>query len=462
MSLYGQVKRVASSTFQFDKVYHTRSDLEDNCTIDGVYAGRYVLVNYGENGIRYEPFLDDNGQKQYEEDGTLIVKETDIYIHDYEEDLNRFGATYDSTVWQKIYGVESGEKYVMVAELNCSAPQLRLVVENPLEYKNINNTDNDEPEQEEDIYIIGKDNNNHLDAIRLEDTYESYKQPEFNLVHSNELGYYLHLPKPVEVDLANKNINYNKKGLDIAYSEPKEDNDYNSFIVWTPEPQGILNEDDVNGEEVIESDKKSLYINLPDIGNVIQMFYDVIYGKGDPDSNNVRAYFEQYWRDAGENIDGTERYYGNDNEEWLNNVPLFDGLLANNTEGLMGILSKLFCLKDPLNGTVRYYFNTDWNNSYDYDSNAPYIDNKPKVVGYNINKTEFQKVLSDANYNESKNYFIKNNDNYIPFIYSEETGMNDWNNALQNEQLYEQINVSSQSYCDYKINYNTWTLSAVI
>ena len=521
MSLYGQVRRVASSTFQFDKVYRTRAELEENCTKDGVYAGRYVLVNYGIDGIRYTAKLDDNGNKQYDENEQLIVEESPQFTADAATDLKMFGAVYDSTVWQKIYGVESGEKYIMVAELNSLAPQFELVVENPLEYKNITDVDEGAPnEVADDIYIIGNDAASHTAAIKLEDTYEKYKQPEFDLVHSNELSYYLHLPKPVEVDLANENINYNQKGFDIAYSEPKNKDDYNSFIVWAPQAYKVpeletqMGKDDVDKPDVFEANKKSLYINLPDIGNVVQMFYNVIYGTGIPgeDTRNIRPYFEQYWRDAGDNDDGSPRYYGNDDEAWLSEVPFLDGFLANNTEGLMGILRNLFCERDPMNGTVRYYFNTDWMNSYDYDSNAPYIANKPKVIGYKTIITEYNKLKKSTPYNSGKTYYI--NDNYLPYTYSGETWSqyiqskilyekieednlvnytrlrlgavydankqyavktddiqynvyeyttaSDWNDCLNRGAIYEKYVGPGYSISDYKINYNSWTLQPIV
>lgn len=64
MSLYGNVKKIGSSYFQFDRIYPNRksmdyaTDEEGNFLLDehghlipnndGVYAGRYVLVDYGE------------------------------------------------------------------------------------------------------------------------------------------------------------------------------------------------------------------------------------------------------------------------------------------------------------------------------------------------------------------------------------------------------------------------------
>jgi hypothetical protein len=48
LSIYGNVKRIGSSTFQFDRVYNNRVEMDSNISTDGVYTGRYVLIEYGE------------------------------------------------------------------------------------------------------------------------------------------------------------------------------------------------------------------------------------------------------------------------------------------------------------------------------------------------------------------------------------------------------------------------------
>lgn len=54
MSIYGNIKKVESSAFQFDRVYSSRVEMEQKALIDGVYAGRYVLIDYGARfGVDY-------------------------------------------------------------------------------------------------------------------------------------------------------------------------------------------------------------------------------------------------------------------------------------------------------------------------------------------------------------------------------------------------------------------------
>lgn len=53
MSLYGNVKKIGAAAFQFDRVYHSRTEMDLAASKDGVYAGRYVLVEYGERFVNY-------------------------------------------------------------------------------------------------------------------------------------------------------------------------------------------------------------------------------------------------------------------------------------------------------------------------------------------------------------------------------------------------------------------------
>ena len=46
MSFYGDIKRVQSSPYVFDKYYPNRDTMENAATTDGIYVGRYVLVKY--------------------------------------------------------------------------------------------------------------------------------------------------------------------------------------------------------------------------------------------------------------------------------------------------------------------------------------------------------------------------------------------------------------------------------
>jgi hypothetical protein len=47
MGFYGNITNVNQTQFTFDKIYSSRKAMESSCNTDGVYIGRYVLVEYG-------------------------------------------------------------------------------------------------------------------------------------------------------------------------------------------------------------------------------------------------------------------------------------------------------------------------------------------------------------------------------------------------------------------------------
>lgn len=46
MGFYGNVTNTSGSQFQFDRIYTNRCEMEINAKLDGIYAGRYVLIEY--------------------------------------------------------------------------------------------------------------------------------------------------------------------------------------------------------------------------------------------------------------------------------------------------------------------------------------------------------------------------------------------------------------------------------
>ena len=47
MGFYGNITNTARTQFQFDRIYQTRAQMDLACGSDGVYPGRYVLIEYG-------------------------------------------------------------------------------------------------------------------------------------------------------------------------------------------------------------------------------------------------------------------------------------------------------------------------------------------------------------------------------------------------------------------------------
>ena len=306
MSLYGTVAKVGSSSFQFDRVYSSRKAMDDAVKnkSDGVYAGRYILIEYGE---RYTKTPGPGDSLAYETEETHEpVYEKLAFKTSVEDDLSTYGTVYDSTVWQKIFATQlegaQAEKYIMVAELNGHTPPINATLDMPLTYKTA-------PENSEGILAVKfLEGENNFQLVKITNAEEIYNAPHFDRIFDTELGYKLHLPTNIELGINNSTINYNEKGFNQVYGY-KKDEGY-SGIAWIPEgleyditytdntstinPDGSINAH-LRGNQDI--DKKTLYMNLPALGNVMSDLYDVLYGKpnaSDLDHGGMRPYFAKY------------------------------------------------------------------------------------------------------------------------------------------------------------------------
>ena len=56
MGFYGNITNIARTSFQFDRIYSSRFLMDQSANSDGVYAGRYVLVNY-EDSAGYDYYV---------------------------------------------------------------------------------------------------------------------------------------------------------------------------------------------------------------------------------------------------------------------------------------------------------------------------------------------------------------------------------------------------------------------
>lgn len=143
-SFYGNIKNNSRASFIFDKIYSSRTEMEealqrkdekqtDLIIGDGIFTHRYVLIDYGfvradpdvpgsldEWVDRYEIQTDENGQQT----GTRI--ENPNYAKHRKADAENFNAEYDQTAWMKIY-TNDVEKYIMVARLKAEAPAFEMV-----------------------------------------------------------------------------------------------------------------------------------------------------------------------------------------------------------------------------------------------------------------------------------------------------------------------------------------------
>ena len=163
MGFYGNVTNTSKTTFSFDLIYTTRSDMDLNANIDGVFLGRYVLIDYGEDPIKgyyyegkfyntalhadhsaitgrenaiYQDLhnsLAANSFYRYtKKDGFQPISTNSAYQERFAIDVKAYGRGYDSTVWVKRYDeATAAYKYVMIAELNAVVPTFHMVVNEP-------------------------------------------------------------------------------------------------------------------------------------------------------------------------------------------------------------------------------------------------------------------------------------------------------------------------------------------
>ena len=101
MGLYGNIKKIGSAAFQFDRKYPNRHVMDNNAAIDKVYAGRYVLVEYG-----YRFGKDDNNIVETVEGSAMASQQVMEYVYQSVP----HGAIYDSN--ETYYFLNSDNEYV--------------------------------------------------------------------------------------------------------------------------------------------------------------------------------------------------------------------------------------------------------------------------------------------------------------------------------------------------------------
>lgn len=171
MGFYGNITDTSKTTFSFDLIYPFRKDMDNKANEDGVFLGRYVLVDYDEPPIKAYAKKNNDGTIEgfYNTanfaSGSKLVGKTDYIYEDlhekdstnfskfykyfqgaftplqagestyhkyFETDVNEYGRGFDSTVWVKRYDTKTNKyKYAMIAELNAVVPTLHMIVSEP-------------------------------------------------------------------------------------------------------------------------------------------------------------------------------------------------------------------------------------------------------------------------------------------------------------------------------------------
>ena len=422
-NFYHDTKRLASTLFQFDKIYPTKAAMEEDLYngTDKIYQGRCVLVEYGEQYIQerneqgelvWDIIEQTNNQGEIVQVQIPHVIENPEFRLNFTTDQEIYGTTYDSTVWQKIFTTNHGiqpindneenykkiNKFIMIAELNSIMPKLEFIGDKAEIYfqANENNVD-------DDIYDIFNTN--------AEDTAREQIFPWFDQYTDKELRYLMHYPTPIRLNVRTKNLDYNAVGFSIAYASPPDPGE--PYMHWLTNDfyaknyEGKHNKTPITPPARIE--EKTFKMHLPSFGNLINDLYCLIYGRPsywydeygnlkldengcpmfepvlngdgtpmiDEDGNylfdTLRPFFKPY-RDAfpyimdikAEPTMETEiiRTPWNDymdNYYWLNFVPSIEEIMAENKNNFIKeIFENLEATVNPLTGEIKYWIQSDW------------------------------------------------------------------------------------------------------
>lgn len=337
MGFYGNITNTSKTTFTFDKIYSNRLQMDNSCTSDGIFLGRYVLVEYGlpatqylvgylDNKIMYDDpsdrsdshiILCENGKlvkvkrsnQWYLYVGNVTASGTkewkyltritndrvddEQYNLNYQIDYPVYGRGYDSTVWIKQY-INNQETYVQIAELNTVVPNFSIypllpqdpyvavddsnIIYQPGKYYYYDETDSHYKLDNSDTKTEGR-------VYYL----ESELGPAITTDQSStNLLYKLRIPTNFQLDLDDNNIYYNKEGF--SKTKHFRDDKTENTINYKLSQSGYrfyynVEQDNVVGEPIEDGyDRKSLVVKLPALGNAVCDTYDLLYGQNRNDS----------------------------------------------------------------------------------------------------------------------------------------------------------------------------------
>lgn len=270
-NFYGKRNRNTLSSFIFDKVYPTRRMAELYADNDGVFVGRFVLIDYNsEENKAYDTIPNFADVEEAPTEGLIAKTDADTYqvysngewvdielkyetLFHLDKNFYNGDRAYDSTIWRKVINSEGKGIYAMVAELNSVLPTMKLTLDAPSDETGL------APYYDEDSTDISY--HMHMPTSWGFRVKEAKADPEgsdgiASLTDDGELAIY-----------------YNKSGLDsknIAYAPADAEDE---ITVKSTGKSGNT----YGGDEPVE-DIKELAISLPSIGDTMAKVWDLTYG----------------------------------------------------------------------------------------------------------------------------------------------------------------------------------------
>ena len=447
MGFYGNITNVSRTQFQFDKIYSNRKAMEQAKITDGIYLGRYVLVEYDDAGLDgmkqvyikdnkfyTAPSYDDSTRLNnnntvenevvyyiHPSEGYLFYKRTSTenngeaaefsqitngsetaYVRNFNIDKEAYGAGrgYDSTVWQKVYSDEQ-ERYVMIAELNTVVPTFAIAADAPTMTPVTPHFDT----QSTDVYYKLHMQNPWIvrvaEAKNGAPSDTTIKWQEVVKDESKEVG------KQYEIVTTEKNgaIYFNKAAFDSQVGEStivkKADGENKITIDLVSSGLELYDDhDNTTDKPISANDIQEMTIHLPGIGNMMSDAWDIIHGSN---RDNART-------DVNSSLQGRLDSF---NAFYENQIPVkraSDGTIvgskingANNYDKNIDLLT----LPDGANGTVDgpsgddAWIETNINSSFlksgDKGSDNDQINNSGISIHHTFHKTENSSSTVDKN-----------------------------------------------------------------
>ena len=341
MGFYGNITNINKTQFTFDKIYPNRVTMDKEANRDGIYVGRYVLVDYDKGSNYQEKYqrvytndeihfyftedLTEESQARYLEDenrrdpvshlyyisknqivyvifqnkikyyicngeiqGTGLpelieitnnFEDKDIYLQNYFEDINKYPdmGRGYDSTVWQKVYVDGKEKYAMIAELNSVVPTFDVTVDAPT----INPIQPHFDIDSTDVYY-----KLHLQpswGFRVAQKNEEFKSDE--VVEEYESWDWDSIGEkkiPVTHQPYPGAIYYNKKGFNAErhYIEPENEEKINCIKITPGQSGAKYNTHDNNGyiQKEAADDLQELSIQLPTIGDTISQIWDIVYG----------------------------------------------------------------------------------------------------------------------------------------------------------------------------------------
>ncbi len=358
MGFYGNITNTSRTQFQFDKIYPSRAEMDAGTYTDGIYAGRYVLVEYDSNVHQssfYQVWIKDEqmysssnfeaktkiyvgseGEKEniYLPPKTIVYTADDNnvfiyykvnedapsgklltsdyykqitsndqpnYTQNYTIDTEKYGAGrgYDSTVWQKAY-IDNTEKYIMIAELNSVVPTFDVSADAPTVEPITPHFDT----QSTDLYY--KLHWQPTWGMRIakagivdkEKTTDETEYPSDQNVKYTKVTYNKDKDEITSDTIEYKGaIYYNKDGFGSVNHIYKENLDDQISVKPTGKSGMKYNQHGGKIEPTSQPDIQEISIMLPSLGNALCDIWDKVYGYNSTKLENNR-YRDIEWKDA--------------------------------------------------------------------------------------------------------------------------------------------------------------------